>query len=271
MIKKLSDKDKGEIMRLLTQDSIVNYFIIMGLEREKYKEVFREKWGQFNKQGELISVLFKRKSGTFQFYSSQEYDVEEICSIIKKQDFNRLIGEEAIIKKLINNYNFSGMEKGAYISKLENLKSYSINKISNVKSVTLQDIDSIIDLYESVFTGFAPRELIVKKYENSTGRGYCIKENGNIISIAQSSYEFENTAIIVGVATHLDYRRKGLATLCLVKLCEELLKEGKILYLQYDNPKAGEIYKELGFKDIGRMINCFNYNESTLEQKYGGI
>jgi predicted GNAT family acetyltransferase len=34
-------------------------------------------------------------------------------------------------------------------------------------------------------------------------------------------------------------------------LCLDVLAEGKTLCLFYDNPKAGSIYKRLGFKDIG--------------------
>ncbi len=257
MIKKLTDKDNDRIMKLLTQNSIANYFIILSLEREKYKKMFEEKWGQFNQQGELVSVLFKRKTRTLQFYSSQDYDEDEVCSIFENQDFEKLIGEEKVMKKLINHYNFSRIEKGAILSKLESFYVNNTKKLSHVKPVKLQDIDRIVDLYRSVFTGFAPRELITEKYENNTGRGYYIERKGKMISIAQSSYESNDTAIIVGVATHQDYRKKGYATECLIKLCKELINEGKTLYLQYDNPNAGRIYKKLGFKDIGRMIKCY--------------
>lgn len=258
MIKKLTDNDNDKIMELLTQNAIANYFIILSLEREKYKRMFKEKWGQFNQEGKLVSVMLRRNTGTLQFYSSQDYDVDEICNILENQDFDKLIAEESIIQRLIDNYNFSRVEKGAFLSKLENLSFKSIIKLSDVKSVKLQDIDRVVDLYKSVFTGFAPRELIIEKYRNNTGRGYYIEKEGRMISIAQSSYESNDSAIIVGVATHEDSRKKGYATECLVKLCEELVNEGKTLYLQYDNPKAGKIYKDLGFMDIGRMVKCFN-------------
>ena len=44
------------------------------------------------------------------------------------------------------------------------------------------------------------------------------------------------------------------------KLCADLLSEGKTVCLFYHNPKAGAIYKRLGFADIG-MWMLIRYNE----------
>lgn len=45
----------------------------------------------------------------------------------------------------------------------------------------------------------------------------------------------------------------------MTKLCHELLAEGKMLCLFYDNPEAGSIYKRLGFEDIGKwMMHVFH-------------
>ncbi|MDF2841107.1 MAG: putative acetyltransferase, partial [Clostridia bacterium] len=57
-------------------------------------------------------------------------------------------------------------------------------------------------------------------------------------------------AIIVGVGTAAAFQGKGLATKCLKVLCSQLLREGKDLYLQYDNMNAGRIYEKLGFQPI---------------------
>ena len=60
--------------------------------------------------------------------------------------------------------------------------------------------------------------------------------------------------MVVGVATREDYRKKGLVSKCMSKLCYDYLKEGKTLCLFYDNPEAGKIYKRLGFKEIEKWI-----------------
>ena len=68
--------------------------------------------------------------------------------------------------------------------------------------------------------------------------------------MAKSTAENKNTAMIIGVGTHPEYRNQGLATKCLIKLCEELLKEGIKPCLFYDNEEAGKLYRKLGFKRI---------------------
>ena len=88
--------------------------------------------------------------------------------------------------------------------------------------------------------------------EKGLGRAYLIKENDVIISSASSTAENSQSAMIVGVGTLPEHQKKGLASHCMSKLCRELLEEGKMLCLFYDNPAAGSIYKRIGFVDIGK-------------------
>ncbi len=76
-------------------------------------------------------------------------------------------------------------------------------------------------------------------------------------SVAQTTAENSMSAMVVGVATLKEYRKKGLMSKCLSKLCYDLLNEGKTLCLFYDNPKAGRIYHALGFETLDKwsMVN----------------
>ncbi len=57
--------------------------------------------------------------------------------------------------------------------------------------------------------------------------------------------------MVVEVCTHPHYRGKGYASLILQIMIQDFIKEGRTLCLFYNNPAAGRIYKQLGFKDIG--------------------
>ena len=74
----------------------------------------------------------------------------------------------------------------------------------------------------------------------------------------QTAAENSKSAMVVAVATHKDYRKRGFMAQCLSKLCRDLLNENKTLCLFYDNPEAGSVYHKLGFKTIGKwkMIVC---------------
>ncbi|OEH93812.1 GNAT family N-acetyltransferase [Bacillus solimangrovi] len=63
-----------------------------------------------------------------------------------------------------------------------------------------------------------------------------------------------STAMIVGVATHPEHRGNGLVSMVMESLLIEVLKEGKVVGLLYDNPHAGGLYKKLGFQDIGKWV-----------------
>jgi hypothetical protein len=88
--------------------------------------------------------------------------------------------------------------------------------------------------------------------EDGSTRRYIAEDGDKIICTAASTAESSDMAMIIGVATHKDYRNRGLASAVVSKLCSDLLSEGKTPCLFYDNPNAGKIYNRLGFKVIGK-------------------
>jgi predicted GNAT family acetyltransferase len=258
MIKLLDKSQYSIITDYLKRDAITNYFIITSLERLPEENMFEKIWVESTREGGIAAVLCKRKTGNMQFYSDSKFDIKKFCEILNKEDFNKLIGHEAIIESFVQYFNFSKKVEGSYISKLDcNTKVVIYKEDINIEIMKLQDIDRIIELYKEVFNGFATKKSMIRKLEEGTGRGCYIKQDDIIVCAAQTSYENDNSAIIIGVATHPQYRRKGYASKCLSKLCRELVKEGKDLYLQYDNIEAGKIYNKLGFVDIGRMASYY--------------
>lgn len=98
------------------------------------------------------------------------------------------------------------------------------------------------------------RESFGQEVLNGSGRIYYIKDKGKIISTAALTAENSKNGIIIGVATDKEYRTKGLAKSCVGNLCKEMVLENKSVLLFYNNPDAGKLYKDLGFKDINRWL-----------------
>ncbi|OYD08267.1 GNAT family N-acetyltransferase [Paludifilum halophilum] len=123
-----------------------------------------------------------------------------------------------------------------------------------VRPMRLQDVPVIMELANTIdeFRGNAKAEEMLRhSLEKGESRGYWIESEGRAVSMVRTSAENPYAAMIVGVGTHVDFRRQGLATQLMARLCCEVLYEGKKLCLFYDNPRAGKIYKRLGFRDIG--------------------
>ena len=87
---------------------------------------------------------------------------------------------------------------------------------------------------------------------DKSGRIHCIKKHGKIVSSAATTAANSQSAMILAVCTLKEYRNYGYGTQCVEKLCNDLLSEGKTLFLFYNNPSAGKIYKKIEFKEIGK-------------------
>ncbi|WP_069650070.1 GNAT family N-acetyltransferase [Caloranaerobacter ferrireducens] len=252
MIRLLNNEDYDILMEYIKKEKELNLFIIGDVENYGFNNEFQKLWGEFNQKGELIGVLLKYFE-SFIFYSRDEFDVEGFYNIMKNEEFKLLSGEKSIVEKFEKLHSFS-KKRDTYFCKLDKGSKLEENELlANVRKVELENVDEIVKLYKLIeeFSRDISEESIRKKFEDNTGRGYYIEEDGKMVSVAQTTAENSTSAMIVGVCTHPDYRKRGYATACMTKLCKALLNEGKSLCLFYDNPKAGRIYKRLGFKDMG--------------------
>ncbi|MDP4153735.1 MAG: GNAT family N-acetyltransferase [Bacillota bacterium] len=84
----------------------------------------------------------------------------------------------------------------------------------------------------------------------SSSRTYFAVDGENAVSTASTMVETQNGAYLYAVATHPDYRNRGLATEVVSKLIGDLTAEGKTCYISFRNPAAESVYKKLGFKVV---------------------
>ena len=247
-------KDKYTLIKEFVEKDVArNYFVLLGLSSKK--EVYDKIYGEFHND-ELKAVLFKRKSGTLQFFAPGEFDQDGFIKIISALEYNSLIGAGSYCDKFLDQGIFQLAEDGAYISKLDKdyrMKPFEIK--SQIRDIKVEDLDEIVELYKKVFKSFSPKEVMEEKLINNRGRGVCIEKDGKIVSLAQTDFETKNAAVIVGVATDPNNMCQGLATECLQLLCSRLINEKKDLYLQYDNLEAGKIYERIGFSPIDQVMH----------------
>ena len=256
MIRKLTKEDHAKVMELVEPKAAENLFIIGDIEAFGYDSDIQEVWGEW-KQEDLIAVLLRYREN-FIIYSEGEYDVKGFTEMINdyKQRCN-VSGLQHLIKPLqtyIDKY--VRIHKETYYAACEKL-SYPVNleQVEQVEYLQPVDYEENVKMLDSI-PEFAASNVTVESREhaekNKTGRTYFIRdEKGTMVASASTTAENSHSAMIVGVCTRPGYERQGYATKCMEKLCTALLAEGKSLCLFYDNPAAGNIYKRLGFKDIG--------------------
>ncbi len=263
MIRKLSNEDHEIVMEFVNKRPAENLFIIGDIEAFGYDTDFQTLWGQFNKAGELIAVLLKFESNYIP-YAEELFDVEEFAKIINSDpNMRELSGLKQIVEQLAPHIPRTiRSENSFYYAKCQKLKIDKEDKqLQHVERLSISDIEENVKLLKTVpefKTATITVESKRKILESKTGRTYFICVDGEMVTTASTTAENRKSAMVIAVATKDQYKRKGLATDCMIKLCKDLLAEGKELCLFYDNPDAGKIYKRLGFEDIG-FWNLYRY------------
>ena len=266
MIRVCTEADRNVIMDFISKKPAENLFLIGDIEVYGFDRGIQKVWGQFNGE-ELVAVLLRYDVNHI-IYSEGKYDALGFAEIINAHKGRfEVSGLQEIVNQIrpfIQRSTRRDIE--TYYAKCEQL-SYSIegNNYDDVMKLVGKDYEENITMLKSIPEfqhGTFSVESRTREEKFKTGRTYIMRDiEGVMVSSASSTAENAQSAMIVGVGTRPGYERRGYATHIMEKLCTDLLNEGKVLCLFYHNPKAGAIYKRLGFVDIG-MWTLIRYNEA---------
>ncbi|MDM5198539.1 GNAT family N-acetyltransferase [Fictibacillus enclensis] len=254
MIVKADDTLNEQILDYLDEEKAMNLFIIGDIENFGYDTDFQDIWVDLGKQGEIRGILL-RYFGNYLPYAKEEINAAGFSEIIKAgPPLEMLSGKKEIVELFQPIFSFTS-KKELYFAELEEV-DFSMKGLGrdDLTYATVNDVDDIIEMHNSIKEfqrRESARESLIQTLTTKTGRTYFIKKDGRMVASAATTAENSRSAMVVGVCSHLDYRQQGLASRCTAVLCEDVLNEGKSLCLFYNNPRAGSIYKRIGFKDIG--------------------
>jgi predicted GNAT family acetyltransferase len=235
----------------------MNLFLIGDIENFGFDKDFQDVWGQFNKTGELEGILLRYHNNFIPYYKDEHFDNEVFKRIIKyyKKGNAIISGKESIVKNYRSIFPYKKTRK-MYFCEMRDDRKIRANK----KPVRIAKTDDAVRICKMIntideFTNASEPTIVKQKIQDKSGRVYYIEDkNGDIISVSQTTAENSQSAMVVGVATKDEHRRKGHMNECLSKLCRDVLAEGKTLCLFYDNPEAGGVYHKMGFEPIGKWM-----------------
>ncbi|QUI22019.1 GNAT family N-acetyltransferase [Vallitalea pronyensis] len=256
MLRKLTENDRKQVLAFVSEEPSINLFIIGDIEKFGFDKDFQEVWGSFDDHDQLIGVLLRYNENFIPYFKDKSCDIQGYVNIIKSYDCRKMIsGKEDVVDR------FKGVlddchVKSSYFCEITH-KDKLLSYEEGVKRAGLEDAPRIYELLQSIeeflMTDTNSVQRIRLNMEHQTGRMYYIEnEQGDMVSLAQTTAENSKSAMVVGVATKVGYRRKGYMGRCLSKLCGEVLDEGKTLCLFYHNPDAGSVYHRIGFEPIGK-------------------
>lgn len=99
--------------------------------------------------------------------------------------------------------------------------------------------------------------------------GYVWEENGQVIgnaSLVPFRHNGQRLYLIANVATHPDFRRRGIARALTERAIQHGLdhKASIWLHVREDNPGAVQLYRDLGFRERARRTNWKGYCDRSL-------
>lgn len=255
MIRQLTVNDLTIVMPYLNRESSLNLFIIGDIENFGLDSEFQKVWGEFADNGALKAVMLKYHE-SFIFYSDRgDYDREGFVRLaLATGQCKALSGKKELMEAFADQIGPCKVRE-MFFAELTRLEAEAQDSSVTVKQAEIADLPQVLDLRGSIeeFSHMALNlGALEKGLENKSARIYFAEQDSKMVASAATTAENSKSAMVVGVCTHPDYREQGLASACTKKLCEDVLEEGKYLCLFYDNPRAGKIYKRLGFHDIGK-------------------
>lgn len=249
-MRKISIKESRKLLPFLREEKEFNLFIIGDIENApdeaQYMDVYVD--------GDLRAPkgMLLRYYRYFLVYSPSGMDYPGAARVIRDfADPLVLSGKTFSVdrmKPLLTDICQS--ESLTYFATLKSLVRVDIPY--EVKEANVEEAQQILDLLRQVPEfRTVDEESFLSGIIDGSSRKYFVEEHGRVVSTASTSAETHDMAMIVGVATAEEFRRRGYASAILSRMCEDLLSEGKIPCLFYESPDAGRIYHRLGFSQIG--------------------
>lgn len=253
----LTNKDIPAVLKYIDQEKEVNLFIegdieLYGLESDVVTMyAFGDDW----------DCLVLRYYENFIITSNKaQPDLKPVAEFLKKQTMLCLSAKESLLLDIRQYFPAIGLQ-GTYLCRL-NKQTFKPKAPTDQAIVKLgpSDAQAIIDLYKQIeefarpYVEHESEKLKQTKETYEKGcLGFGIFNNGQLICMANITAKTQSGAMIIGVATHPSYRKRGYASQVMSKLCSQCFTDGlRFLCLFYDNPLAGAIYHRLGFETIGR-------------------
>lgn len=262
MIRKLVESDRQSLIEYLSMEESLNISILAHIKIYGLDGDVLTMFGEFDKDNNYVSVLLYTVIQSI-FYAYNRVFNKEWLTIFETLDFANIGGEKSVLKE-IHPYLKDYITTTSFVAEATSLpEKYEKSDYTIVKITTIEQCEKLYDLLKTI-DEFVHRTKDKKNFIETRmkalamGNTYYIEEYGRMISTATASAETTNSAVIVMVGTDVEYRNRGLASILLKHIMYEYIEEKhKSLCLFYDNPKAGSIYRRLGFQEVYEWVTLF--------------
>lgn len=200
----------------------------------------------------VTSLVLTYYSGMHVYSKNDNFNSSELISFIIKMNPSIICAKKDIIKKLslpLSKYNYES--EFGWVREINNISFGFRDKVERAQESDFAEIAKLLYQDDDIGSSYKIDELTKQIKERNLegyGRNYVIKDSGKIIAHAGTGAENDKVAVFNYLIVDPSYRKKGYATCVLSAVCEDLIKEGKKVYLINYTKESTALYDKVGFK-----------------------
>lgn len=132
-----------------------------------------------------------------------------------------------------------------------------------IRKMTVEDIPAVVELDQISFSlPWPERSFRFELTDNPASRCWVAETDGRVVGMLVT-WLFVDEAHIANIATHPDYRRRGIARKLLSYTLQSAMREGaqsSFLEVRESNLAAQEMYRKFGYVEVGRRKRYYRDN-----------
>ena len=133
-----------------------------------------------------------------------------------------------------------------------------------IRKMTLDDVPAVVDLDQKSFSlPWPERSFRFELTDNPASRCWVAEMDGKVVGMIVVWLIVEE-AHVATIATHPDFRRKGIAKRLLSYALQKLMEQGarsSFLEVRASNLAAQELYRKFGYEETGRRRRYYKDND----------
>ena len=133
-----------------------------------------------------------------------------------------------------------------------------------VRHMTVEDVPEVVEIDRSSFSlPWTERSFRYEVTENAAARCWVTENEDRRVAAMLVLWLILDEAHIATIATHPQYRRRGIARQMLVEALRSARAEGAqsaLLEVRAHHIVAQKIYHDLGFVDVGQRLKYYRDN-----------
>ncbi len=133
-----------------------------------------------------------------------------------------------------------------------------------IRKMTLEDVPAVIDLdHKSFSLPWPERSFRFEVTENPASHCWVAELDGKVVGMIVV-WLIVDEAHVATIATHPDFRRRGVAQRLLAHALLQLIEEGarsSFLEVRESNEAAQAMYRKFGYEETGRRRRYYSDND----------